>query len=82
MVGIASNIVNPIIINSSVEAKKIKRYKKLGFISQTIQQIKDFKKIKLILKNKAEKFVSYNTICKATKKGKNQLMSLLKKWIL
>ncbi len=77
--GIASYARNPIIINSKKEARSLKSQKKIGFISQTTQQVSKFNEIKKILKLKTNNFICHNTICDATQKRQNSTEKLAKK---
>lgn len=77
--GIASNVKNPTIINSPKEAKNIKKSKRIGLVSQTTQQVKNFNIIKKILEKKSDDFVSLNTICDATRKRQDSAKKLAEK---
>ena len=56
-----------IIINSVQEAKAAPLAKKIALIAQTTQKVETFCQVAAILRQKAEDFVSCNTICKHTR---------------
>lgn len=76
IIGIASNIKHPIIINSTKEAQLIKHHKKIGLLSQTTNELAKYNNIKKILKSKTNDFQSYNTICDATQKRQEEANNL------
>jgi (E)-4-hydroxy-3-methyl-but-2-enyl pyrophosphate reductase len=69
---------NALVVNSIYKIKKIKKQKKIGFISQTTKNIYDFKKILPDLLNKTEELRIFNTICKATIERQNSTLQLAK----
>lgn len=79
VIGIASNIKKPLIINSKIQAQKLNHYKKVALLSQTTNEIEKFKQIASIVKTKAENFQLENTICDATQKRQHSAKILAKK---
>jgi (E)-4-hydroxy-3-methyl-but-2-enyl pyrophosphate reductase len=66
------------IVGSLQDAKKLRFYKskKYCLISQTTQNVQDFKKIRGCLKNKLPHFVFFNTICDSTDKRQKEVREL------
>ncbi len=74
--GIASQVENPIIVNSPEEAKKISKIKKAGVVSQSTQMIENVQKIISILLTKVHDLRFVNTICYPTKRNQEQIKAL------
>ncbi|SVE00541.1 uncharacterized protein METZ01_LOCUS453395, partial [marine metagenome] len=73
VVGIASQVVNPIVIENPGEAKEIKKIKKAGIVSQSTQTIENVQEIINILMTKIFDLRFVNTICFPTKRNQNQI---------
>jgi 4-hydroxy-3-methylbut-2-enyl diphosphate reductase len=69
------------IISSLKEVKKIKlnKYEKYCLISQTTQNVEEFKKINSYLRNILPHFTYFNTICDSTDSRQNETRNLAKK---
>jgi len=68
------------IIGSLNETKKLKlsRSKKYCLISQTTQNVEEFKKLNNYLRNKLSHFVCFNTICDSTDSRQKEIRKLAK----
>lgn len=69
---------NALVINSILDAEKITIKKKIGFISQTTQNIYDFSKLSSYLLSRAEELRVFNTICKSTTERQKSAFELAK----
>tara|TARA_Y100001935_G_C17254234_1_gene482727 strand:- start:447 stop:1298 length:852 start_codon:yes stop_codon:yes gene_type:complete len=76
VVGIESHAKKPIVISNIEEAKKLRRYKRAGVVSQSTQTIENVQKIINILMIKVYDLHFINTICFPTKRNQNQIKEL------
>ena len=76
VVAIADQVPGTIIIASEEEAKKIKKYKKAGVVSQSTQTIENVQEIINILMQKVFDLHFVNTICYPTKRNQEQIKKL------
>ena len=76
VVAIADQVLNPIIVSNSKEAEKLRKYKKIGAVSQSTQMIENVQSIINILIQKAFDFKFVNTICFPTKRNHEQIKEL------
>ena len=76
VVGIASQVANPIVIENPGEAKEIKKIKKAGIVSQSTQTIENVQEIINILMTKIFDLRFVNTICYPTKRNQSQIKEL------
>ena len=76
VVGIASQVVDPIVIANPAEAKEIRKIKKAGIVSQSTQTIENVQEIINILMTKIFDLRFVNTICFPTKRNQNQIKEL------
>ena len=79
VVGIASQIKDPIIVATSDEAQKLRKMKKAGIVSQSTQTIENVQEIINILMTKVFDLRFINTICFPTKRNQQQLKDLSEK---
>ena len=79
VVGIASQIPDPIIIASVKEAKALRKTKKAGIVSQSTQTIENVQDIINILMTKVFDLRFVNTICFPTKRNQEQIKELSEK---
>ncbi len=68
-----------LVIENLEEAKRVKKVKKLGILSQTTQSVDNFKKVVGELSAKAEEMKLFNTICEATRKRQKATLDLSRK---
>jgi 4-hydroxy-3-methylbut-2-enyl diphosphate reductase len=68
-----------LIVENKSQAKKLPKFKKIGFISQTTSDEEKFFEILEILKKKAKEFKYFNTICPQVKLRQKELKEILKK---
>ena len=78
VVGIASQINNPIIVASPKEAKALKKTKRAGVVSQSTQTIENVQEIINIIMTKVFDLRFVNTICFPTKRNQTQIKELAK----
>ena len=78
MIGIASQIPDPVIVASVEEAEALRKTKKAGVVTQSTQTIENVQDIINILMTKVFDLRFVNTICFPTKEIKNKLKSCLK----
>ena len=76
VVAIADQVPNTIVISTPEEAKKIKKYKKAGVVSQSTQMIENVQEIINILMTKIFDLNFVNTICYPTKRNHEQIKEL------
>ena len=76
VVAIADQVPKTIIIASVEEAKKIKKYKKAGVVSQSTQTIENVQEIINVLMQKVFDLHFVNTICYPTKRNQEQIKKL------
>ncbi len=76
VVGIASQVTNPIVLENPGEAKEIKKMKKAGIVSQSTQTIENVQEIINILMTKIFDLRFVNTICFPTKRNQSQIKEL------
>ena len=76
VVAIADQAPGTIVIASTTEAKKIKKYKKAGIVSQSTQAIENVQDIIKILMTKIFDLRFVNTICYPTKRNQEQIKEL------
>ena len=76
VVAIANQVPNTIVISSLEEAKKIRKYKKAGVVSQSTQMIENVQEIINILMTKIFDLNFVNTICYPTKRNHEQIKEL------
>ena len=79
VVGIASQIKDPIIVSTPDEAQKLRKMKKAGIVSQSTQTIENVQEIINILMTKVFDLRFINTICFPTKRNQQQLKDLSEK---
>ncbi len=78
--GIKEYIKNQaIIIENEKEAKRLPKFKKIGVLAQTTQNLDRVNQILKILKNKTKKFKWVNTICSEVLIRQKELSEILKK---
>ena len=76
VVGIASQVENPIIVSTPEEAQKLKKMKRVGVVSQSTQTIENVQEIINILMTKVFDLRFVNTICFPTKRNQEQIKDL------
>ena len=76
VVAIADQAPGTIVIASPIEAKKIKKFKKAGIVSQSTQAIENVQEIIKILMTKIFDLRFVNTICYPTKRNQEQIKEL------
>ena len=76
VIGIASQVVDPIVLENPEEAKEIKKMKKAGIVSQSTQTIENVQEIINILMTKIFDLRFVNTICFPTKRNQSQIKEL------
>lgn len=79
VIGIASQVENPIIIANPDEARQLRKMKKAGVVSQSTQTIENVQEIINILMTKVFDLRFVNTICFPTKRNQQQLKDLSEK---
>lgn len=78
--GILGNINNKaIVIKNEAEAKKLKKFERLGVVAQTTQNLIQVNKILDILKKKAKKIRWINTLCPQVSWRQKELLEIIKK---
>jgi 4-hydroxy-3-methylbut-2-enyl diphosphate reductase len=78
VVAIAAQVKNSIVISNKEEAEKIRKYKKIGVVSQSTQMIENVKEIINVLMTKSYDVRFINTICYPTKRNHEQIKDLAK----
>ena len=76
VIGIASQVADPIIIENPEEAKSLRKMKNAGIVSQSTQTIENVQNIINILMTKVFDLRFVNTICFPTKRNQNQIKEL------
>jgi len=76
VIGIASQIPNPIIVSTIEEAEALRKTKKAGVVSQSTQTIKNVQDIINVLMTKVFDLRFVNTICYPTKRNQEQIKEL------
>ncbi len=79
VVGIASQVKNPIIISNEKEAKALKKMKRAGVVSQSTQMIENVQDIINVLTTKVYDLRFVNTICFPTRRNHEQIKELADK---
>lgn len=79
IIGIATQVKNPIVISDADEAKKLKKMKRVGVVSQSTQMIENIQDIISVLLTKASDLQFVNTICFPTKRNHEQIKRLAQK---
>ncbi len=79
VIGIASQVKNPIVVSSLEEAQNLQKMKKVGIVSQSTQTIENVQTIINIIMIKAFDLRFVNTICFPTKRNQQQLKDLSEK---
>jgi len=79
VVGIASQVKNPMIVANPEEAIKLRKTKRAGVVSQSTQTIENVQEIVNILMNKVVDLRFINTICFPTKRNQEQIKELSEK---
>ena len=76
VVGIASQVKDPIIISCVDEAKELGKMKRAGVVSQSTQMIENVQKILKVLSEKVYDLRFVNTICFPTRRNHEQIKKL------
>ena len=76
VVGIASQVKDPIIISCVDEAKELRKMKRAGVVSQSTQMIENVQKILNVLSEKVYDLRFVNTICFPTRRNHEQIKKL------
>ncbi|MEE8340859.1 MAG: 4-hydroxy-3-methylbut-2-enyl diphosphate reductase [Candidatus Neomarinimicrobiota bacterium] len=76
IIGISTQVKNPIVISNSEEAKKLKKMKRVGVVSQSTQMIENIQDIISVLLTKVSDLHFVNTICFPTKRNHEQIKRL------
>ena len=76
IVGISTQVKNPIIISNAEEAIKLKKVKRVGVVSQSTQMIENIQDIISVLLTKVSDLHFVNTICFPTKRNHEQIKRL------
>ena len=76
VVAIADQVENTIVLSTVEEARKLKKYKKAGVVSQSTQTIENVQEIINILMEKVFDLHFVNTICYPTKRNQEQIKTL------
>lgn len=78
IIGISTQVKNPIIISNSEEAKLLRKMKRVGVVSQSTQMIENIQDIISVLLTKVSDLHFVNTICFPTKRNHEQIKRLAK----
>ncbi|MFQ6674961.1 MAG: 4-hydroxy-3-methylbut-2-enyl diphosphate reductase [Fidelibacterota bacterium] len=78
VLGIASQVENPIIVATPEEAQALRKMKRAGVVSQSTQTIENVQDIVNILMTKIYDLRFVNTICFPTKRNQEQIKDLAK----
>ena len=78
VIGIASQIPDPLIVASVEEAEALRKTKKAGVVTQSTQTIENVQEIINVLMTKVFDLRFVNTICFPTKRNQNQIKELAK----
>lgn len=76
IIGIATQVKNPIIISDAKEAEELRKMKRIGVVSQSTQMIENIQDIISILLTKTSDIHFVNTICFPTKRNHEQIKKL------
>ncbi|NOZ74366.1 MAG: 4-hydroxy-3-methylbut-2-enyl diphosphate reductase [FCB group bacterium] len=76
VIGIASQVADPIVISSVAEARKLGRMKKAGVVSQSTQMIENVQSIVNELMTRVFDLKFVNTICYPTRRNHQQIKQL------
>ena len=76
VVAIADQVPNTIVVSTPEEARKLKKFKKAGIVSQSTQSIENVQDIINILMTKVFDLHFVNTICYPTKRNQEQIKEL------
>lgn len=76
VIGIASQVNDPVIISTPEEAQSLRKFRKAGLVTQSTQMIKNVQKITNILMTKVFDLRVINTICYPTKRNHEQIVEL------
>jgi len=79
VVGIASQVKDPVVVATIEEAKNLRKTKRAGIVSQSTQTIENVQEIVNILMNKVVDLRFINTICFPTKRNQEQIKELSEK---
>ena len=79
VIGIASQVKNPVIVATSEEAMRLRKTKRAGIVSQSTQTIENVQDIVNILMSKVVDLRFVNTICFPTKRNQEQIKELSEK---
>ena len=79
VIGIASQVKDPIIVATSEEAMRLRKTKRAGIVSQSTQTIENVQEIVNILMSKVVDLRFVNTICFPTKRNQEQIKELSEK---
>ncbi|MDP6966830.1 MAG: 4-hydroxy-3-methylbut-2-enyl diphosphate reductase [Candidatus Marinimicrobia bacterium] len=78
VVGIASQVENAVVVATADEAKRLRKMKRAGVVSQSTQSIENVQAIINILMTKVFDLRFVNTICFPTKRNQEQIIELAK----
>ena len=76
VVAIAGQVTNPIVLSNIDEAKKLRKMKKAGVVSQSTQMIENVQEIINVLMQKVFDLRFINTICFPTRRNHEQIKEL------
>ena len=76
VVAIAAQVKNSIVVANKEEAQNLRKYKKVGVVSQSTQMIENVQEILDVLVSKAYDLRFINTICYPTKRNHEQIKDL------
>ena len=79
VVGIASQVKDPVVVATTEEAKNLRKTKRAGIVSQSTQTIENVQDIVNILMSKVVDLRFINTICYPTKRNQEQIKELSEK---
>ncbi len=79
VVGIASQVKDPVVVATTEEAKNLRKTKRAGIVSQSTQTIENVQEIVNILMSKVVDLRFINTICYPTKRNQEQIKELSEK---
>ena len=79
IIGISTQVKDPIIISDAEEAQKLKKMKRVGVVSQSTQMIENIQDIISVLLTKVSDLQFVNTICFPTKRNHEQIKRLAQK---
>ena len=79
VVGIASQVKDPVVVATTEEAKHLRKTKRAGIVSQSTQTIENVQEIVNILMSKVVDLRFINTICFPTKRNQEQIKELSEK---